>query len=835
MPATVDQPYEGRGTAPRRPATSVCSATEAVHLKITVRRPLTESSGRSTIRPVSSLSSSTNKYKDRVMSDSAHQQHRKLASAEAAAFARVIVAGGPAAPASIALFGESASSKGLFVDRVITKIRELTKDAQAAHEMPQGQGRLAVVRFHPLPGEQGQLWGQVVEHLFAELKLAPVQTADSTQADPLAVQLTRTFKLDDQAVRVMRARERVTRAEESLERARLAYEAIYGKRVRNEDTVASEVTSDIFTQHLTADKPRLARFSRDLGVRNMDVDTLKSLMADASTRVGRARMLASSLITVARRRPLIFLVTTVLSILATAAATVSFDSIGIDYLTKFIPEAIARPVGDLTVAFTAAVLAFRIGLFGPARAISYLRGLDKEIETTVEREIGREKAKASAKATVLAKRETGFGDAREVLTAAERELENARAELAAASPGDNPNDAPPARAPRSMRPAQARPAKAEAHTDVSVPGGAGGEGGADDYARNTAEGDDGDASDEQDAEDEAIVDELSSVGEHAAHGEPPAAPIGRVVMFFEGLDKCGPNALADALRAIDALMTLPQFTVFAVFDQERINKTLRRETEKRAIEKEDDETPRRTNDEPAPGAATTLSDDYLCGRFDTFYWVRDEVEPNLAHNSASVAEHLSELASENEDDWWYQLGDGCVDASGEGGDAVTLSPHERRLIQTLDVIANQTPGGGQRLVHAYYLIKTAVGSAATEGFVGPEGERPHYRAVLAQLGFICGLPRLFERYVAVQNTSARRNEDMYGLIQRLRRLHFDRIRGGGRYMEILRMLEEVDPGRGMVHALAHHANTVARFSISSPDLVPLFDPPRNREDAKAPV
>ena len=769
------------------------------------------------------------------MSDSAHQQHRKLASAEAAAFARVIVAGGPAAPASIALFGDSASSKGLFVDRVITKIHELTKDAQSAHEMPGDQGRVAVVRFHPLPGEQGQLWGQVVEHLFSELKLAPVTTGDATQADPLAAQLTRTFKLDDQAVRVMRARERVARAEAGLERARLAYESIYGKRVRNEETVGVEVTNGIFTQHLTADKPRLARFSRDLGVRNMDVETIKSLMADASTRVGRARMLASSLVTVARRRPLIFLVTTVLSILATAAATVSFDSIGIDYLAKFMPEGIARPVGDLTVAFTAAVLAFRIGLFGPARAISYLRGLEKEIETTVAREIGREKAKASAKATVLAKRETGFGDAREVLTAAERELENARSELAAASPGGNPNDAPPTRAPRAMRPAQAR-TKGEAHTDVTVAGATAADGGAGEYARNTVNADDAGEnaeSDQDDIDDAAIVDELSGAGDTAAQDEPPAAPIGRVVMFLEGLDKCGPNALADALRAIDALMTLPQFTVFAVFDQERINKTLRRETEKRAIDKEDEDAPRRVNDEPGPGAATTLSDDYLCGRFDTFYWVRDEVEPNLAHNSASVGEHLSELASENEDDWWYQLGDGSADVSGDGTEAVTLTQHERRLIQTLDVIANQTSGGGQRLVHAYYLIKTAVGAAATEGFVGPEGERPHYRAVLAQLGFICGLPRLFERYVAVQNTSARRNEDMYGLIQRLRRLHFDRIRGGGRYMEILRMLEEIDPSRGMVHALAHHANTVARFSISSPELVPMFDPPRIREDAKS--
>ncbi|CAM2144326.1 KAP NTPase domain-containing protein [Pararobbsia alpina] len=769
------------------------------------------------------------------MSDSAHQQHRKLASAEAAAFAKVIVAGGPAAPASIALFGDSASSKGLFVDRVITKIRDLTKDDPATQAADaQREGRFAVVRFHPLPGEPGQLWGTFVEHLFAELKLGPVQAGEAADADPLAAQLTHTFKLDDQAVRVMRARERVTKAEEGLERARQAYETIYGKRVRNEDTVAVEVTQGIFDKHLSADKPRLERFSRDLGVRNMDIATIKSLMSDASTRMGRARMLASSLVTIAKRRPLIFLVTTVLSILATAAATVAFDSIGTDYLARFMPEEIARLVGDFGVALTAAVIAFRIGLFGPARAISYLRGIEKEIETTVEREIVREKAKGVAKVTVLAKRETGFGDAREVLNAAERELENARAELAAASPGGNPNDAPPSRPPRSMRPAKAR-APASTHTEVSVATAVATEG-VGEYAANSGEDEEGgDPSVEgADDEDEAIVETLSTPT--VVEAKKPVVPIGRVVVFFEGLDKCGPVALADALRAIDALLTMPQFTVFAVFDQERVNKTLRRETEKRQVVNEDEETgmPKRNTEEATPGAGgTTLSDDYLCGRFDTFYWIRDEVEPNLAHNSASVAEHLAELASENEDDWWYQLGGDGADASTESADGVTLSQHERRLIQQLDVIANQTPGGGQRLVYAYYLIKTAIGSAANEGFVGPDGERPHYRAVLAQLGFICGLPRLFERYVAVQSTSARRNEDMYGLMQRLRRLHFDRIRGGGRYMEILRMLEEMDPDRGMVHALAHHASTVARFSISSPELVPMFDPPRTREDAKS--
>ncbi|RKP50228.1 P-loop NTPase fold protein [Pararobbsia silviterrae] len=764
------------------------------------------------------------------MSDSAHQQHRKLASAEAAAFARVVVAGGPAAPASIALFSESPSSKGLFIDRVITKIRELTKDDPAP-----GEGRLAVVRYMPLPGDQGQLWGQIVEHLFSELKLAPARDGTAAHVDPLAEQITRAFKLDDQAVHVMRARERVARAEENLEKARKAYEDIYGKRVRDPETVTTDVTREVFGKHLAADKPRLARFGRDLGVRSMDEASIKSLMVDASSRVGRTRMLASSLIEIAKRRPLIFAVTTILAILGTAAATVSFDSIGIDYLAKVMPEAIARPVGDVAIAITAAVLAFRIGLFGPARAISYLRGLDKEIETTIEREIGREKTKASAKVTVLAKRETGFGDARQVLMAAERELNSARAALAAASPGGNPNDAPPERAPRSQRPAQHHAAGGVSHTEADAPAHSGNPE-ADEYADQTAEhaGADAAHAHEPGADDDAgVVDELSTTrAEPASHATAPETPIGRVVVFLDGLDKCGPIALADALRAIDALMTMPQFTVFAVFDQERMNKTLRRETEKRAIEKEDEGGNRRVTDDAAPGAAgMTLSDDYLCGRFDTLYWIRDEVEPDLAHNSASVAEHLAELASDREDDWWYSLGGGGDDASNDGAESVTLTQFERRLIQKLDVIANQTPGGGQRLVHAYYLIKTAIGASAHEGFVGAEGERPHYRAVLAQLGFICGLPRLYERYVAVQSTSARRNEDMYGLIQRLRRLHFDRIRGGGRYMEILRMLEEMDPGRGMVHALAHHANTVARFSLSSPELVPLFDPPRNREGA----
>ena len=756
------------------------------------------------------------------MSDSAHQQHRKLASAEAAAFARVIVAGGPAAPASIALFSESNSSKGLFLDRVISRIRELTSE-----EPEPGEGRLAVVRFVAMAGEQNQLWGHLVEHLFTELKLGPVKPGESADVDPLVEQLTHTFKLDSQALIVMRARERVARAEESLERARQAYETIFGKRVRAPDTVTTEVTREIFDRHLAADKPRLARFGRDLGVRTMDVAAIQALMDDASTRVGRARMLASSLITVARRRPLIFFVTTVLSILATAAATVSFDSIGVDYLAQVMPEAIARPLGDLGVAVTAAVMAFRIGLFGPARAISYLRALDKEIETTIKNEIGREEVRASAKAIVLAKRETGFGDARRVLMAAERELESARSELAAASPGGNPADAPPERPARNMRPAMRRaahegdPAHAEVSGTTLV---------TDEYARTAAADADVAVQDDAQEDEGGVVETLSTTID--AEEKKPFVPIGRVVVFIDGLDKCGPLAIADALRAIDALLTLPQFTVFAVFDQERINKTLRRESEKRSVEKEDEGGNRvMVHDEPAAVATTTLSDEYLCGRFDTFYWIRDEVEPNLAHNSASVGEHLSELASDSDEDWWQTLGEKTDDGEAETDGPVVLSQFERRLIQHLDVIANQTPGGGQRLIHAYYLIKTAIGAAANEGFVGAEGERPHYRAVLAQLGFICGLPRLFERYVAVQSTSARRNEDMYGMIQRLRRLHFDRIRGGGRYMEILRMLEEADPSRAMVQALGLHANTVARFSLSSPELVPMYTPPRQKDTA----
>ena len=757
------------------------------------------------------------------MSDSAHQEHRKLASAEAAAFAQVIVAGGTAAPASTALFGESSSSKSLFIDRVVTTINKLTKG-----EPIPGQGRFETVRFSALPSEQGQLWAHFVEHLFAELKLGSASAETTNDSDPLAAQLTTVFKLDDQAKRVMRARERVVRAEEAMERARLAYEAIYGKPVRSAETVGADVTKEIFAARLSGDKPKLARFARDLGVRGLNEESLIALIADANTRLGRTRMLASSLLSIAKRRPLIFIATTVLSILATAAATVSFDSIGVDWMAHFMPEDIARPIGDGAVAVTAAVIAFRIGLFGPGRAISYLRQLDKHIRTTVEREVGREQAKSVAKTTVLAKRESSVGDARQVLVDAERELNDARAELASATPGGNPGAAVPerpARLPKAQPAKAAAAAAAVASAALAL---------AEEYERNTAEGQEATAAGEN-AEAQAPAGEGSATATDGSpkpddkEPEKPLVPVGRVVVIFDGLDRCGTSALADALRAIDAIMTLPQFTVLATLDQERINKTLRRESEKRAVEQEDElGQTRRNNDDFTPGAgATALSDEFLCSRFDTFYWVRDEVEPNLAHNSASVGAHLAELASDNDDEWWNALGEGEAEFAG-AVEAVALTPPERRIIQKLDVIANQSAGGGQRLVHAYYLIKTALGPAAAEGFVGPEGERPHYRAVLALLGFICGMPRLFERYAAVQSMSARRNEDMHGLVMRLRRLHFDRIRGGGRYMEVLQMLEELDPSKEMVHALALHANSAARFSLGSPELVPLFDPPRDK-------
>src|SRR5580698_3101445 len=235
------------------------------------------------------------------MSDSAHQEHRKLASAEAAAFAQVIVAGGPAAPAAVALFGESSSSKSLFIDRVMSTIGKLAK------EPVPGQGRLALVRFSALPSEQGQLWAHFVEHLFAELKLGSATAEPTSDTDPLAAQLTTVFKLDDQAKRVLRARERVTRAEAAMDRARDAYEAIYGKPVRSEEVVKEDVAREIFEGRLSADKSKLTRFARDLGVRTLNEQSLRALIAEASTRLGRTRMLASSLIAIAKRRPLIFL------------------------------------------------------------------------------------------------------------------------------------------------------------------------------------------------------------------------------------------------------------------------------------------------------------------------------------------------------------------------------------------------------------------------------------------------------------------------------------------------------------------------------------------------
>src|ERR1700744_2240153 len=198
------------------------------------------------------------------MNESAHQEHRKLAAAEAAAFAQVIVAGGPASPASIALFGESSSSKSLFIDRFVTTINRLTQG-----EPPPGQGRFVTVRFSALPSEHGQLWAHFVEHLFAELSLGSASAETTSESDPLAAQLTSVFKLDDQAKRVLRARERVARAEAAMERAREAYEKIYGKPVRSAEKVSADVTHEIFAERLKNDKTKLMRFARDLGARGV--------------------------------------------------------------------------------------------------------------------------------------------------------------------------------------------------------------------------------------------------------------------------------------------------------------------------------------------------------------------------------------------------------------------------------------------------------------------------------------------------------------------------------------------------------------------------------------
>src|SRR6202000_2244816 len=110
--------------------------------------------------------------------------------------------------------------------------------------------------------------------------------------------------------------------------------------------VSADVTHEIFAERLKNDKTKLMRFARDLGARGVSEEVLRSLMNDASSRVGRTRMLATSLISIVKRRPFIVRVSTVLAIVATAAATFSFDSFGVEYLARFMPEGLARPIGD---------------------------------------------------------------------------------------------------------------------------------------------------------------------------------------------------------------------------------------------------------------------------------------------------------------------------------------------------------------------------------------------------------------------------------------------------------------------------------------------------------
>lgn len=273
--------------------------------------------------------------------------------------------------------------------------------------------------------------------------------------------------------------------------------------------------------------------------------------------------------------------------------------------------------------------------------------------------------------------------------------------------------------------------------------------------------------------------------------------INRIILYIDDLDRCKPERVVEVLQAIHLLLAFPIFVVVVGVDARWVTRSLQESYE--WLRREDNETRKREDpeaDEPDDVDGATPHD-YLEKIFQIPFWLRPMEEeqcktfiqgltepvryqppdqetngdkrvdvvlesvPELGNPSgngnppaseADVEKPLAESADVEADEAVDNTASSTTGAESKSHEekheddeidltphSLTLSDHEIEYMTSLAKLIGRSPRAVKRFLNCYRLIKVSLSPAKLKEFVN-EGASYEYRAVMILLGIITGAP-----------------------------------------------------------------------------------------------
>jgi len=225
---------------------------------------------------------------------------------------------------------------------------------------------------------------------------------------------------------------------------------------------------------------------------------------------------------------------------------------------------------------------------------------------------------------------------------------------------------------------------------------------------------------------EQLSEKLALARAQWAHGGyVGAAPLERIVLYIDDLDRCPPHRVVEVLEAIHLMLTLDLFVVVVAVDARWLIRSLEyhhRELFGAGVRRADGADER---------LATPI--DYL----DKIFQIPFALLPPTTDAAASYLRHLLPRPARGAEP--------PTAAERGGAEAVELPPQQLQVSAAeVDFMARlgrllPTPRAAKRLVNVYRLVRIGVRSADLAAFVGDERGGP-YQAVQVLLAILVGHP-----------------------------------------------------------------------------------------------
>jgi len=166
----------------------------------------------------------------------------------------------------------------------------------------------------------------------------------------------------------------------------------------------------------------------------------------------------------------------------------------------------------------------------------------------------------------------------------------------------------------------------------------------------------------------------------------------------------------------------------------------------------------------------------------------------------------------------------ATDARGSetGAESLFLSAAEISFMREMAPFIGHSPRRGIRFVNVYRLIKTGLRDFSPETFIGLNGDRLAFRALLTQLAIVTGAPKIASAYFQHQPKEEQHNVTLCSLREKLKEdplligsPEWAAVDGALQRLYDLNVAANLDTGVALVTALRDMAPIAARYSFAS--------------------